>query len=102
MRAFPGINALICLLLLVGGVAPGQAAPLSVPAPVPYTPITPTMADRTITLTGHDLTIEQVLAVARDGAQVRYSPEAIQRAQNGWGLRQEAGAENIQVYGLNR
>ena len=103
MRDFPRINALMCLLLLLaGGVGPGEAAPLSVPAPVPYTPITPSMADRTITLTGHDLTIEQVIAVARDGAQVRYSPEAIERAQNGYDLRLEAGAENIQVYGLNR
>jgi histidine ammonia-lyase len=102
MRAFPGNNALMCLLLLTGAVARGQAAPLSVPAPVPYTPITPTMADRTITLTGHDLTIEQVIAVARDGARVQYSPEAIQRAQNDYDLRLEAGAENIQVYGLNR
>jgi histidine ammonia-lyase len=103
MRAFPGINALMCLLLLpTGAVAAGQAAPLSGPAPVPYTPITPTTADRTITLTGHDLTIEQVIAVARDGARVQYSPEAIQRAQNDYDLRLEAGAENIQVYGLNR
>ena len=80
MRAFPRINALMCSLLLAGGIAAGQAAPLFMPASVPYTPITPTMADHTITLTGHDLTIEQVIAVARDGAQVRYSPEAIERA----------------------
>src|SRR5579862_2363204 len=102
MRAFPRLNALMCSLLLAGGIAVGQAAPLSMPAPVPYTPITPTMADHTITLTGHDLTIEQVIAVARDGARVRYSPEAIQRAQDDYDLRQEAGAENVQVYGLNR
>jgi histidine ammonia-lyase len=49
-----------------------------------------------------DLTIEDVVAVARRGAQVRYSPEAIQRAADGNDLRAEAGAENIPVYGLNR
>jgi histidine ammonia-lyase len=67
-----------------------------------YHPITPDAGGKTITLTGHDLTIEDVVAVARHGAQVRYSPEAIQRAADGISLRAEAGAENIPVYGLNR
>jgi histidine ammonia-lyase len=67
-----------------------------------YHPITPDAAGKVITLTGHDLTIEDVVAVARRGAQVRYSPEAIQRAADGNDLRAEAGAENIPVYGLNR
>jgi histidine ammonia-lyase len=67
-----------------------------------YQPITSDAAGTMITLTGHDLTIEDVVAVARHGAQVRYSPEAIQRAADGDALRAEAGAENIPVYGLNR
>ena len=67
-----------------------------------YHPITPDEAGRIVTLTGHDLSIEDVLAVARHGAHVRYSPEAIQRASDGAALRAEAGAENIPVYGLNR
>jgi histidine ammonia-lyase len=67
-----------------------------------YHPITPVANGRIITLTGHDLTIEDVVAVARHGAQVRYSPQAIQRAADGNDLRAEAGAENIPVYGLNR
>jgi histidine ammonia-lyase len=67
-----------------------------------YRPIAPDSAGKVITLTGHDLTIEDVVAVARHGAQVRYSPEAIQRAADGNDLRAEAGAENIPVYGLNR
>jgi histidine ammonia-lyase len=67
-----------------------------------YHPITPDAGGKIITLTGHDLTVEDVVAVARRGAQVRYSPEAIQRAADGEALRAEAGAENIPVYGLNR
>src|ERR1700730_7098580 len=67
-----------------------------------YRPITPEADGKIINLTGHDLTIEDVVAVARSGAQVRYSPEAIQRATDGNDLRAEAGAENIPVYGLNR
>ncbi|MBV8910082.1 MAG: aromatic amino acid lyase [Gammaproteobacteria bacterium] len=55
-----------------------------------------------VTLTGHDLTIEQVVAVARHGARVRYSTEAIERAVAGAELRAEAAAENVSVYGVNR
>src|SRR5580700_1552482 len=36
-----------------------------------YHSINATMADRTITLTGHDLTIDQVIQVARYGAKVQ-------------------------------
>ena len=44
-----------------------------------YQPITPTMSADTISLTGRDLTIEQVVDVARYGAKVQLSPEAKQR-----------------------
>ena len=67
-----------------------------------FHPITADAPGKLVTLTGHDLTIEDVVAVARHGAQVRYSPEAIQRAADGYDLRAEAGAENVPVYGLNR
>ena len=36
-----------------------------------YVAINPTAADHTITLTGRDLTIEQIVAVARYGAKVQ-------------------------------
>src|SRR5690349_5198804 len=71
-------------------------------APPAYTPITPSMADRTITLTGHDLTIEQIVAVARYGAKVQLSPEARQREQDNYGLLLEAAAEGVPVYWFNR
>ena len=48
-------------------------------APGTYQPIAETAADKTITLTGHDLTIEEVIAIARDGAKVKLSDEALQR-----------------------
>lgn len=82
----------------------GLGAILAVPefAAADYHPITPDAEGGTITLTGHDLSIEDVVRVARHGAKVRYSPEAIQRAADGDDLRAEAGAENIPVYGLNR
>jgi histidine ammonia-lyase len=84
-------------LLPAGAILIVAAAPAA-----DYRPITPAADGKIVTLTGHNLTIEDVLAVARNGAQVRYSPEAIQSATDGNDLRAEAGAENIPVYGLNR
>src|SRR6516225_10414891 len=71
-------------------------------APSAYTPFTPSMADRTVTLTGHDLTIEQIVAVARYGAKVALSPEARQREADNYGLLLEAAAEGVPVYWFNR
>src|ERR1700738_1229521 len=67
-----------------------------------YSPITPTMADRTITLTGRDLTIEQIVQVARHGAKVQLSPEAQQREADNYGLLLEATTEGVPVYWFNR
>lgn len=94
-RCSRGVSALsICSIAVVIGWAGSAAAD--------YHPIQPSMEDKAIVITGHDLTIEQVIDVARHGAKIRYSPEAIQHAADGRGLRQEAGAEGMPVYGLNR
>jgi histidine ammonia-lyase len=62
-----------------------------------YHPIVPTMEGTTITLTGHDLTIEQLIAVARGAAQVRYAPGVVQQASDARELLLEAEAEGIPV-----
>ena len=67
-----------------------------------YQPILPSLSDKTITLTGRDLTIEQLVDVARFGAKVQLSPEARQRQADNHGLLLEAAAEGIAVYGFNR
>ena len=67
-----------------------------------YRPITATMSSKTITLTGHDLTIEQVVDIARHGAKVRISEEAMQRGADSFGLMLEAQHEGIAVYRFNR
>jgi histidine ammonia-lyase len=67
-----------------------------------YQPITPRPGDRTITLTGHDLTIEQIVQVARYGAKVQLSPDARQREADNYGLLLEAAAEGVAVYWFNR
>ena len=67
-----------------------------------YMPITPTMSDQTILLDGHNLTIEQIVKVARYGAKVELSAEARQREADNYGLLLEAAAEGMSVYWFNR
>src|SRR5713226_7682328 len=77
-------------------------ASMSALAATGYQPITPTMSDDTNTLTGRDMTIEQVVDVARYGAKVQLSPEAKQRQADNYGLLLEAAAEGVAVYWFNR
>ncbi len=67
-----------------------------------YQPIDATKSNSVITLTGHDMTIEQVVDVARYGAKVQLSPEAKQRQADNYGLLLEAAAEGVAVYWFNR
>src|ERR1700685_1709895 len=79
----------------LGAAFPSWAAP-------GYTPITPTMSDRTVTLNGHTLTIDQIVMVARHGAKVELSADARQHQAENYGLLLEAAAEGIPVYWFNR
>src|SRR5580765_4608923 len=90
------LRSLGAVAVLCAGVA--NAAP----APAPYRPIVPSLADKTIVLTGRDLTIEQVVQVARHGAKVALSPEARQRSADAHALLLEAAAEGVSVYWFNR
>jgi histidine ammonia-lyase len=67
-----------------------------------YAPITPTLNDRTVTLNGHDLTIDQIVMVARYGAKVELSADARRHQAENYGLLLEASAEGIPVYWFNR
>ena len=78
--------------------APGARAQ----ATLGYHPIEPTQSDKTVTLTGKDLTIDELIRVARDGAQVQLSPEAKQRELDNYGLLLEAPAEGVSVYWFTR
>src|ERR1700722_14367008 len=70
--------------------------------PQEYHPINPTLANRTIILTGNDLTIDQVIQVARYGAKVKLSPEAGQPNLDTFNLMNEGAAEGIAIYLFNR
>jgi histidine ammonia-lyase len=85
---------------LLGAAALGAALPAW--AAPGYTPITPTMSDRTVTLDGHNLTIDQIVMVARYGAKVELSADARQHQAENYGLLLEAAAEGIPVYWFNR
>ena len=89
------VLALLCL------ARPVEAAP---PKAVVYTPIVPRAAEekRTITLTGHDLSIDDVIAVARYGAKVRFLPEAMKMPETRLGLVEQGNAEGVAIYGRNR
>ena len=71
-------------------------------AAVVYHPIVPSMSERTIVLTGRDLTSDQVVQVARYGAKAALSPEARQRSADAHDLLLEAAAEGVSVYWFNR
>ena len=89
----------ICILLL--GLL-GTAASAAASTSPPYHAITPSMAQQTVVLTGRDLTIDQVVQVARYGAKVELSPEARQRSADAHALLLEAAAEGVSVYWFNR
>jgi histidine ammonia-lyase len=94
LNSAAGGALLAIVLTLAGGAARG--------ANTSYAPISPTMADRTVTLTGAALTIEQIIEVARYGAKVALSPESRERENDNYGLLLEAAAEGIPVYWFNR
>src|SRR5258708_33597744 len=80
----------------------GACALASSTAAHEYHPISPTLANQTIILTGNDLTIAQVIQVARYGAKVKFSPEAKRRNLDTFNLMNEGAAEGIPIYLFNR
>jgi histidine ammonia-lyase len=88
--------SLICL-------ASAACLPIARAAPVmSYQPIDPSAADQTVTLTGRELTIDQVVQVARYGAKVVLTAQARQRSADAHALLLEAAAEGVSVYWFNR
>jgi histidine ammonia-lyase len=67
-----------------------------------FNPIVPTKSNETITLNGERLTIEQVVDVARHGAQVRLAPAARQRSEDAYQLLLEGARQNMPIYWFNR
>lgn len=91
------LGVAVCLSLA------GASAPAFAAAPTAaYQSIAPSMADRTVTLTGKDMTIDQLVQIARYGAKVALAPEARTRAEGNYGLLLQAAADGAPVYWFNR
>ena len=99
-----GARSVLCAVALAGAVTtlPVAAHAQMFGNPQGYMPIKATMAGKTVTLTGHDLTIEQVMDVARRGAKVEYSAAAKQNMEDNYGLLLEAPLEGVSVYWFTR
>jgi histidine ammonia-lyase len=78
-----------------------MAVPATAQAPG-YVAIGPVRDAGTVTLTGDALTVDQVVRVARHGAQVALSPAARERNADTYGLMLQGAAENMPVYLFNR
>lgn len=94
----PRMHRSFVVWAVLGTIMPASGAL----AETAYRPIAPTRSGESIVLTGHDLTIDQVVAIARSGVKVTLSPEAKQHQSDAYGLLLEASAEGIAVYGFNR
>ena len=86
------------VLISFVGTTPADASP----GQRSYIPIEYTESDRTITLTGRDMTIEEVILIARHGARVELSDKARQRAADAYGLLLQGAAEGVPIYWFNR
>jgi histidine ammonia-lyase len=93
---------LVVGLMLVGvpvgaiGVAPAGAQQEG------FIPINPTKAHKTITLTGHDLTIQDVVDIARYGAKVKIAKRHTKYMNRAYNLIIGAARQGIPVYRFNR
>ena len=71
-------------------------------AAAPYQPIEPTKSDMTITLNGKDLSIQDVVDIARHGAKVRIADEVFDSIEKNLQLVLEGARQGIPIYGFNR
>jgi histidine ammonia-lyase len=90
------------LSLAPPATASAQGHATSPAAPIAYQAIGYDSAAETIVLTGHDLTIDQLIRIARHGAKVALTLEARQRSADAFGLLLEGAAEGVSVYWFNR
>ncbi|MEX2124448.1 MAG: aromatic amino acid ammonia-lyase [Woeseia sp.] len=89
------------LSLSIAVVAGAQLLGIPVAA-APYQPIDPTMSDTTITLNGTDMSIQDVVDIARHGAQVRVADEVFASMETNLQLVLAGARQGIPIYGFNR
>jgi len=67
-----------------------------------FAPIVPSKAHKTITLTGEDMSIQDVVDIARHGAKVRIAKSHVDYMNRAYNLIIEASRQGIPVYRCNR
>ena len=67
-----------------------------------YNPIVPKEANRTITLDGKHMTIDDVVAIARYGAKVQLAPAARKRSNDAYELLLQGATQGLPIYWFNR
>ncbi len=98
---FRAAAALLLLAMPLPALAQ-TSSPASARAELPYLPIVASRAQETVTLTGHDLSIENLVSIARYGAKVRMGDALRDGAAASYGLLLQAQAEQVPVYLFNR
>jgi histidine ammonia-lyase len=93
------MRRLSCALFVVGVLL--AAVPVAANAQA-YTPITPTKANQTITLTGKSMSVQDVVDIARHGAKVRVSAAHRQSSAANLQLVLEGARQDVPIYGFNR
>lgn len=89
-------------LLVVGLTAVGIPATASAQAQEGFIPINPTKANKTITLTGDDMTIQDLVDIARHGAKVKIAKQHTKYMNRAYNLIIEAARQGVPVYRFNR
>jgi len=89
------MSGILRVFLMFGGL-------IALPAGAEYVPIHPVAGVQPVRLSGHAMTVEDVVRVARDGAPVEWTAEAMAEMSANYGLLLEATAEGIPVYWFNR
>jgi histidine ammonia-lyase len=93
------MRRLSSVLLLVVGLLVGVPAVANAQA---YNPITPTKADQTISVTGKDMTVQDVVDIARHGAKVEVSRQHRRSTAANLQLVLEGARQGVPIYGFNR
>jgi histidine ammonia-lyase len=93
------MRRLSCALFVVGVLL--AAVPVAASAQA-YNPITPTKANETITLTGKNMSVQDVVDIARYGAKVRVSAAHRRGSAENLELVLEGARQGVPIYGFNR
>lgn len=106
MRPHRLLGGLVAALAIAPAAGAAQVTAIAPPTvatqAAPIHPINPTDTGTTVVLTGKDLTIDEVVAIARRGAKVEYAPAARQRSLDAYNLLLEGTRQNIPIYFFNR